>query len=388
MIIIDPSAGVTEASLRARRGNKWGKHGEGVLPAWVADMDFTVAEPIRDVIAWSADHSAFGYGPPEDHEELFRAASGWIAARHGWEPDPASFAVLGDVVQGILVASHTFTDPGDGVIVQGPIYPPFLTSIEELRRRIVDNRLVDACGAAALDLNGLRQVAGDPRTRLLLFCNPHNPSGRVLRRDELEAIAAIAIERDLVVVADEIWMDVVYPGHRHIPFATLGPDVAARTITLTSPTKSFNLGGMRCAVAIFGSEALRARFDALPARMRGVPSVLGIRASIAAWQEGGPWFDAVMRQLDANRQALGTFVRERLPAVRHRMPDGTYLAWLDFAALNLDRPASAFLLDRAGVALNDGNDFGGDGHCARLNFATPPAILAEVCERIARAVGG
>ena len=248
------------------------------------------------------------------------------------------------------MAIHAFTDPGDGVIVQGPIYPPFLTCITELGRRIVDNRLVDACGAAAVDLEGLRRVAGDPHTRLLLLCNPHNPSGRVLSRDELEAIAAIAIEYDLTVVADEIWMDVVYPGHRHIPFATLGPDVADRTITLTSPTKSFNLGGMRCAVAIFGSPALRARFDTLPARMRGAPSVLGIRASIAAWREGGAWFDAVMRQLDANRHAVGAFVRERVPAIRHRAPEGTYLAWLDFAALNLDRPAAVFLLERAGVA--------------------------------------
>ncbi len=387
MIIIDPSAGVTETSLRARRGHKWNKYADGVLPAWVADMDFITAEPIRDAIAWSAEHSALGYDRPEDQEELFRAASGWIAARHGWEPDPAEFAVLGDLVQGILVAIYAFTAPGDGVIVQGPIYPPFLTSIKELGRQVVDNRLIDACGTAALDLEGLRRAARDPRARLLLLCNPHNPSGRVLRRDELEAVAAIAVEHGLVVVADEIWMDVVYPGHRHIPFASLGPDVAERTITLTSPTKSFNLGGVRCAVAIFGSPALRQRFDALPARMRGVPSVLGIRASVAAWREGGPWFDAVMRQLDANRQALAAFVRERLPAVRHRMPEGTYLAWLDFAALNLERPAAAFLLDQAQVALNDGADFGDDGHCARLNFATPPAILAEICKRIARAVG-
>ncbi len=286
----------------------------------------------------------------------------------------------------MLVAIHAFTDLGDGVIVQGPIYPPFLTSIKELSRTVVDNRLIDASGAAVLDLDGLRRVASDPRTKLLLLCNPHNPSGRVLRRDELEAIAAIAIECSLVVVADEIWMDVVYAGHRHIPFATLGSHVAERTITLTSATKSFNLGGVRCAVVIFGSPALRARFDGLPARMRGAPNVLGVRASVAAWCEGGAWFDAVMRQLDANRQALAAFVRERLPAVRHRVPEGTYLAWLDFAALNLDRPAAAFLLDRARVALYDGQDFGGGAHCARLNFATTPAILSEICERIAQAL--
>lgn len=386
MMVIDPSAGVTEASLRARLGAKWTKYAADVLPAWVADMDYTLPEAVRRTLVWSAEHSALGYERAEDQTELFRAASQWMARRHGWEPDPAAFAVLGDLVQGMLVAIHGFTDPGDGVIVQGPIYPPFLTSIEGLGRRVVDNRLIDACGPAAIDLHELHRLAADPRTKLLLLCNPHNPTGRVLRRDELEGIAAIAQACDLTVVSDEVWMDVVYPGHRHIPFATLGPRVAERTITLTSATKSFNLGGVRCAVAIFGSPALRARFDALPARMRGVPGVLGIRATVAAWREGGAWLDAVMRQLDANRQALAAFVRDRLPGVRHRMPEGTYLAWLDFSALGLEPTAAGFLLERARVALNDGTDFGREGQCARLNFATTPAILAEICERIARAV--
>jgi len=386
MAIVDPAAGVTETSLRQRLGVKWAKYGGDVLPAWIADMDFTLPEAIRATIAWSAEHSALGYDRPEDQAELFHAASDWIAARHGWTPDPAACGVLGDLLQGMLVSIHAYTNPGDGVIVHGPIYPPFLTSITSLGRRVVDNRLVDACGTATLDLDGLRRAARDPRTRLLMLCNPHNPTGRVLRRDELEAIAAIAVEGDLIVVADEVWMDVVYPGHRHIPFATLSPQVAERTITLTSASKAFNLGGMRCAVAIFGSPALRTRFDILPPRMRSVSNVLGIRATIAAWRNGGAWLEAVMRRLDANRQALARFVRERLPGVRHRMPEGTYLAWLDFAALGVGPTAAAFLLDRARVALSDGAEFGGDASCARLNFATTPAILEEICERIAGAV--
>lgn len=386
MTVVDPAGAITEASLRRRLGVKWTKHGPDVLPAWIADMDFALAEPVREAIAWSAEHSALGYERPEDQAELFEAASRWIAARHGWAPDPAACAPLGDIIQGVLVAIHAFTEPGDGVIVQGPIYPPFLTSIAALNRRVVDNRLVDACGPAALDLDGLRRAAREPGTRLLLLCNPHNPSGRVFSRDELEAIAAVALETDLVVVSDEVWMDVVYPGARHIPFATLGSRVAERTITLTSATKAFNLGGVRCAVAIFGSPALRARFDVLPARMRGVPNVLGLRATIAAWREGGAWLDAVLRQLDANRQFLARFVRERLPGVRHRTPEGTYLAWLDFGARVQGPTAAEFLLERARVALSDGAEFGGEASCARLNFATPPAILAELCERIARAL--
>lgn len=386
MTIIDPCLGVTETSVRARCGAKWTKFGDDVLGAWVADMDFPAPAPVRDVIARAAAQSALGYGRTEDTQEMFEAASRWMAARHGWQPDPGSFVTLADLVQGLLVAVRAFSEPGDGVIVQAPIYPPFLSSVTTLGRRVVDNHLVDACGAASLDLDGLRRLAADPRTRLLLLCNPHNPSGRVLRREELDAIASVAVEHDLIVVADEVWMDIVYPGHRHIPFATLGDEVARRTVTLTATGKTFNIAGLRCAVAIFGSPALRERFEALPARLCGAVNVLGLRASTTAWTEGGPWLDAVMRQLQENRDTVAAFVRDRLPGVRHRMPEGTYLAWLDFSALKLDRPAAAFLLERARIGLNDGNDFGGDGHCARLNFATTPAILAEILERIERAV--
>jgi cystathionine beta-lyase len=386
MTTAEPQLHLDETAIRARRGNKWAKHGEGVLPAWVADMDFDVPAAVRDAVTWSAERSAFGYERPADYADLFQACSDWMGARHGWAPDPATYGALTDLVQGLFLAIHALSEPGDGVIVQGPIYPPFRTCIEGLGRRIVDNPLHDVCGAATLDLAGLRALAAQPRNRLLILCNPHNPSGRVLRRDELAAIADIALEHDLTVVADEIWMDVTYPGHRHVPLATLGDAIAARTVTLTGASKSFNLGGLRCAVAIFGSPALRQRFEVLPPRLRGVPNVLALRATTAAWREGGPWFEAVRRQLDANRQRLAVLVAERLPGVRHRSPEGTYLAWLDFGALGLDRPAAAFLLEEARVALSDGAEFGGGPQCARLNFATTPALLDAILARMAGAL--
>jgi cystathionine beta-lyase len=385
-MVIDPCVGVTVDAARARLGTKWNKHGDDVLGAWVADMDFAVPEPIRDVLAWHVAHSALGYERAEATPELFAAASRWLATRHGWEPDPAMFATLSELIQGILLAVHAFTDPGDRVIVQGPIYPPFLTSITTLGRRIVDNGLIDPTGAAVLDLDGLRRLAADPRTKLLLLCNPHNPVGRVFRRDELEAIASIAVEHDLVVLADEVWMDITYGSRRHVPFATIGHEAARRTITMTSTSKSFNIAGLRCAVAVFGSEALRARFDVLPPRVRGAVNVMGVRASTIAWTGCGAWLDAVVQQLDANRRQVEAFVRERLPGVKHRSPEGTYLAWLDFGSLGLGRPAAVHLLERGRVALNDGSDFGGYGQCARLNFATTPEILTDVLERIERAV--
>jgi cysteine-S-conjugate beta-lyase len=383
----DPQLHLDETALRACRGVKWDKHGDGVLPAWVADMDFDVPNAVREAVIRSAERSALGYERPEDYADLYAACSRWMGARHGWAPDPATFGALTDLVQGLLLSVHALSEPGDGVIVQGPVYPAFLNSIQQLGRRLADNRLLDVSGAAALDIPDLRALAAEPRNRFLLLCNPHNPSGRVLRADELAAIADIALEHDLTVVSDEIWMDVTYPGHRYVPLATVSPAIAARTVTLTGASKSFNLGGLRCAVAIFGSPALRQRFEALPPRLRGVPNVLALRATTAAWRDGGPWFDAVLRQLDANRQRLAAFVRERLPRVRHRSPEGTYLGWLDFSGLGLDRSAAAFLLEEARVALSDGVEFGGDARCARLNFATTPVLLDAILERMARALG-
>jgi cysteine-S-conjugate beta-lyase len=384
MTTLDIFEGVTESAVRARRGAKWTKHGDEVLAAWVADMDFPVAPPIRRAVVEAAECSAFGYARQDEQQELFAACRDWLASRHGWSPDVERFLGITDVVQGIHVALHQYTEPGDGVIVQGPIYPPFLRAVEEQGRRVVDNRMVDPTGAATFDLDNLRTLAADPGTKLLLLCNPHNPSGRVLTRAELETIAAIAVEHDLIVLSDEIWMDIVYPGHTHIPFQTLGPEVAARTVTMTSATKSFNLGGIRCAVAIFGSPELQARFEQLPAKIRGAANCLAQRATIAAWTdpESRAWFEAALRQLEINRDTVGRFVAERLPMVKHRTPEGTYLAWLDFSAAGLDRAAALYLIEHARVALNDGNDFGEGGHCARLNFATSPALLQEILERI------
>ena len=385
MVTIDPIANITPQLLRARGGGKWNRYDEDVLGAWVADMDFVAAEPVRQAVIRAAEMSAFGYGGMQDPDPLFEAAANWIESRHGWRPDVARMSRLTDVVRGINHALHMFTEPGDGVIVQGPIYPPFLNSIREQERVVVDNRMIDVTGAAEFDFDDLRRLAAEPRTKLLLLCNPHNPSGRVLRRDELEQIAEIALANDLIVIADEIWMDITYPGHPHIPFQSISPEVAARTVTLTSATKSFSIAGLPIAIAISG-EDLFARYTSLPRGMMGMAGALAVNVTKAAWNEGGPWFDAVLRQLNENRQQVDAFVRERLPQVKHRTPEGTYLAWLDFGAYGWDQPAQERLLQRGRVGLNAGQDFGADPCWARLNFATSPAILGEVLERIARAV--
>jgi len=229
--------------------------------------------------------------------------------------------------------------------------------------------------------------AVDAGTRAILLCHPHNPTGRVLRRAELEGIAALALERDLVVVSDELHGDLVLPGAEHVPFASLGPEVEARTITLTAASKAFNIAGLRCAVAVFGSDSLRRRFLELPRHLRGGLGILGIEATRAAWRFADPWREAVVAKLAENRRLVAERVAEALPGVRFHPPEATYFAWLDCRALGLEPSPFRFFLDRARVAFSDGASFGRPGAgFVRLNFATSRALVTEAIERAAKAL--
>lgn len=378
-------------ALRRRRGAKWSRFGPDVLPAWVADTDFVVAEPIRRAVAAATAASDLGYpdlGPERRCPPgLASAFVAWSSRRHGWEVEPERVEVLADVVQGIYVALETLSEPGDGVVVQPPVYPPFYAAVDETRRTLVENPLAPGPGRYELDLDGLRAAAA--RARVLLLCNPHNPTGRAFTRPELEAVAAVAEEHDLVVISDEIHADLVFPGARHTPFGALGPEAERRTVTLASASKAFGVPGLRCAVAVFGSDELQRRFAALPSHTRGGAGSLGLAATEAAWRDGGPWLDAALSHLDANRRLVEAFVAERLPGVVLRVPEATFLAWLDCRGLGLPVEPCEHFLERAKVALGEGPAFGapGVGH-VRLNFATSRAILTEVLERMAASLGG
>lgn len=377
---------VRPASRRPSRGEKWTTYADDVLPLWVADMDFPVAEPIRRMLRFAVERSDLGYPihpAPTDIPELTAER---MQRLYGWGVAPGRVEILSDVVQGMYVAVHQFSEPGDGVVVQPPIYPPFFGSVGKSRRRLDENPLALGPDGYAVDLDGLR-AAGDERTRMLLLCNPHNPSGRAFRRDELEGIAEIAIERDWVVVADEIHQDLVWSGFQHVPIASLGPEIEARTITLTAASKAFNIAGLRCAVAIFGSDELKRRFGALPRHIRGGVGMLGIEALYAAWRHSGPWLDAARAYLEANRAHLIDFVARELPSVVLHPPEATYLAWLDCRGLDLEPSPFRFFLEEAKVALSDGPTFGEAGHgFVRINFATSRVILDEALERMTKAL--
>jgi cysteine-S-conjugate beta-lyase len=375
--------------LAARRCAKWSRYGPDVIAAWVADMDFPVAEPVRTALHRAVDDSDLGYPGRADEGPLPGLFAARMAERHGWEVDPSLVTVISDVVQGIELAIGGLSDPGDGVVIQPPVYPPFFAAVEEMGRRLVENPLLPGPARPEVDLDGLRRAVerSEHRARILLLCNPHNPTGRVLGRDELAAVAGVALEHDLWIVSDEIHADLVFPGSTHVPTATLGPEVARRTVTLTSASKAFNVAGLRCAVAAFGSEEARRRFSWVPAHVRGGLGSLGLLATEAAWTEGQPWLDAALAYLDGNRRLLGRLVADRLPSVGHQSPEATYLAWLDCRQLDLPGGPYEFFLRHAGVGLSDGRDFGrpGLGH-VRLNFATSRTLLTEVVDRMARAV--
>ena len=376
---------LSAGQLLARNGGKWRTHPVDVLPAWVAEMDFKVAPAVQEVIKHFIDHQDYGYGRMTDAIPLFETFAAWMSHRHGWQPDPALTHVQTDVVQGLVATMVAFSQPGDGVIAQTPVYPPFLRFIASSGRTLVENPLFDDGKRFVVDLEGLERVAS--KATMILVCNPHNPTGRVFERAELEGIARVAADHDLTIVSDEIHADLIYPGATHIPMETI-PIAADRTVTLTSATKGFNIPGLRTSIAHFGSSQLKERFDRiLPDHLLGGPSRFGVAATIAAWRDGEEWLAEVMQYLDRNRSVVADWAnRTRL---HHYRPESTYLAWLSCRHLDLKAGTTTqqHFIDRAKVALSEGSDFGqpGQGH-VRLNFATSAEILDEILGRLSTAL--
>ncbi len=381
------SAGTDElrARLRNEFGVKWTRYEEDVIPMWIADMDFGTAEPVTEALHGAVDGFGLGYSRQSLYDGVLDAFVHRYRTRFHVELDPGLALLATDVVQSVYIAIMSMTAPGDGVVVQPPIYPPFIGAIQDTQRSVLYNRLLETPSGFQFDFDDLERMLADPSTRMLLLCNPHNPTGRVMTAAELDAVAEMAARHHVLVVADEIHADIVYGDRPHLPFATAAARFGTDHITLTSASKSFNLAGLRCAVAHFSSSALRAGYETFPFHMRGAVSNLGMVGTIAAWEHGEEWFAGTLAQLGANRQAIAEFARTY--GIGYRMPEGTYLAWLDFSGLTDNADVTEALLAKARVGLSDGPAFGpgGDGH-ARLNFATTSANLAEALGRIADAL--
>jgi cystathionine beta-lyase len=372
----------TLEQLRARRSVKWRRHPADVLPLFVAEMDVALAEPIATALARAVADGDVGYAHPAGLAEAF---AGFAHDRFGWLVDPGRVALIPDVVQGLRAVLELVTAPGDGVVVNAPAYPPFYAFVAAAGRRIVSSPLArDADGRYHLDLDALDRDLARPDVQVYLLCHPHNPTGLVLRPDELVQIGEIATRHGVTLLSDEIHAPLTYPGVVHTPLAHVGvPGV----ITFASASKAWNLPGLKAALAVASDPAGQSILDRLPEELPFGSGLLGVLASEVAFTAGRAWLEELLVALDGNRRYLGQLLARHLPTVRYAVPDATYLAWLDCTALDLgDDPATAFL-HTAAVALHSGPSFGDGGTgFARLNFATSPSILDEAVARMARAV--
>jgi len=373
--------------LRARPGAKWQVPGARLLPAWVADMDFPVAEPVREALHGFVEGADYGYPDWPDGASPLRAAfAERMTERFGWRPDVAHVREFTDVTQAVQAVLHLATERGDGVALHTPAFGPFVRGIERMGRRLVPIPMVDTPSGWTFDLDRFAEDLVNTSCRVLLLVNPQNPTGRAFTRAELRGLADLAEQHGLLVISDEIHSDLTYRPHRHIPFASLDPGTAERTVTLTSASKAFNLAGMRCAIGHIGPAWLRSEFAALPPNLLGSVGLLAAGATLAAWSSGADWLDSVVGYLDRNRTLVANTLAERAPHIRCHLPEATYLAWLDCRELGWgDDPATAFR-DLAGVELSPGPSFnpGGDGF-VRLNFATPTPLLREILDRLTTA---
>ncbi|MEB3367183.1 MalY/PatB family protein [Saccharopolyspora mangrovi] len=374
---------VTVEDLRARGGLKWTLHGDAI-GAFVAEMDFGTAPAVLEALHTGVDSLNFGYVPPRLVTEMSQACADF-QAKHDWPVAPERVVPIPDVIRALKLTIEHFSEPGSKVVLPTPAYMPFLKVPGGMGRELITVPMADDGSRSAFDLDGI-DAAFKAGGGLLVLCNPYNPLGRVFTPDELAAVCEVVDRNGGRVFSDEIHAPLVHPGHRHVPYASLSDTAAGHTITATSASKAWNLPGLKCAQLILSNDADADALRALGEHVTEGASNLGIIANTAAYTSGQPWLDEVLDYLDGNRRALTSLLAEHLPEVGYRQPEGTYLAWLDFRALDLGDHPGEFFRDRAGIVLTDGPACGeeGRGH-ARLNFATPRPILERLVLGLAEA---
>ncbi len=370
---------------RCTESEKWHRYGEKVIPLWVADMDFRSPEPVIRALRDRVEHGIFGY--PCEPPELRPVVIERLERLYGWKVAPEALLFIPGVVRGFNIACQSVGQPGDGVLLQTPVYYPMLDAPSNsgiTRDEMEFTREAD--GHYTIDFDLMERTVTD-RTRIFLLCNPHNPVGRVFTSEELERMAEICLRRNVIICSDEIHAELLFRGQRHIPIATLSREVAERTITLIAPSKTFNIAGLCCSVAIIENPDLRSAFRRVGRGLVSSVNIMGYVAAVAAYRDGQPWLDEMLTYLEANRDYLHDYVNTELPGVSMAKPEGTYLAWLDCRQAGIPGNAHEFFLSRAGVALNDGAAFGRGGEgFVRLNFGCPRSTLADALERMKRAL--
>ena len=360
----------------------------GVLPMWVADMDFPVADFILEAIADRIRHPILGY--TFRSEGFSTAVASWMQKRHDWVIDAGDVCFSPGIVPALNMCVMEFSEPGDRIVVQPPVYFPFFTAVTNHKRELVYNQLVKKEGGYEMDFEHLEGLFREG-TKLFFLCHPHNPVGKVWSREELETLAALCIKYKVMVISDEIHSDLLLFGNQHIPFASLGKEVADLTLTCMAPSKTFNLAGLYTSVVIATQPALRKRYERILDVVHvGGDNILGQVALEAAYNLGHDWLDQLLNYLESNYLLLCHRLQEGAPEIGISPLQATYLSWLDFSSLGLDEQGLRdFIIQKARLGLNDGPMFGpGGAQHQRLNIATPASVLREGADRLVAALQG
>lgn len=367
--------------LRERTSMKWRSFPHDVLPLFVAEMDFPLAEPIKRALHEAVDRSDTGYIAPVNG--LADAFTGFALSRWGWQVDPAHVGSTTDVSVAIVECLRRAIEPGDRVVINPPVYPPFFDLVPEAGGVVAEVPFLEGPTGRSLDLDGLeRAFAGGARAYLL--CNPHNPLGLPHSAQTLAAVAKLAAQYGVTVVSDEVHAPLTHPDGVFTPFLSVSTEAREHGVCVTSASKAWNLAGLKCAVMVTASERMRPLVAGMPVEVGWRTSLFGVFASIAAFTEGEPWLDGVVEALHGNRILLGELLENHLPGVVYKQPSASYLAWLDFRGLDWGDDPSVVCLELAKVALHDGPSFGRQGRgFARLNFACSPDVLTEAVTRLA-----
>lgn len=354
---------------------------EDTISLFVADMDFPCPQPVIEALHARVDRLMFGYSTHNTSPDYIEAIQGWFRRRHGWEICTDSIVYSPGTVQAVNVAVRAYTEPGDGVIIQRPVYAPFTSAITNNQRVVVNNSLINTDGYYTIDFDDLETKAKDPNNKLFVLCSPHNPVGRVWTAEELIRMAEICLANDVVLVSDEIHGDLVRKGVTHYPICTLVDD--DRLISCTATNKTFNMAGLHCSNIIINNADLRGKFT----KEMGFksPTPFAITALIAAYNEGEEWLAQVNEYIDGNLSFLQEFLAEQMPQVKFRIPEGTYIGWMDFSAYGLSpQEVHDRIYNRANVVLEDGKMFGDEGlEFQRICVPSPRPLLRQALERIA-----
>jgi cystathionine beta-lyase len=386
-----PLGFLTLEELSTHRSEKWRGFPSDVIPLPVAEMDFTVAEPIRKLLHSMVESSDMGY--LGSIPELNASFSEFALARWDWQVDPTKVRLATDVGVAVVEVLRVFTEPGDSILISSPVYQNFYTWVNETKVHFVDVPFIytptdDISSTWVIDWDGIEK-AYQSGIKVHLLCSPHNPNGRMYSESELKRFVELARKNNVIIISDEIHSPLEYQEHPFTPILTLGSKAAECCVVVTAASKGWSIAGLKCAIIVTGSDQMHERLNSLPPALHFRASIFGAFATAIAFSEGTPWLDIVIQQLDHNRHLISTLLNDLLPEVRYIPPQHSYLAWLDLSALNLGVDPGATILLQSKVALNSGHIYGAQwNQFVRLNFATSPEIITRAITQIAEGVRG